>query len=378
MSEKTRNRKLDIAAYIKAHGTSDYPIGSSVIARELGVKQKQIWDAMKGIKEMFPEIKTAANRGYYWDGDDTVSTTEVISRELGIKQNWEDGAMTKTELEVEKIIDILKENGETPTTADELAEILGVNRQIVYNCINRHIRGKYPEFKNNPDGFGYIWAKPNDKKDAIPERYNDKKNDEGYHDPTAAAVLEKLERNGKDRAGEIWSTGNDDLYFLVLAVFRGLVIGINVCRMDEWYDPEYDKTINIRGKSYYINLRRIVSKPAKIMVANYGNIGPERLNFVKTAVTKLLGIKAEKVVEKPVEVIREKIVEKPVEVEKIIFKTKFDRKKLRRPIGNRQTIKQIEAAEDTLNIQQQMLAMAEQRADIWEQAFKLIALGGNA
>ena len=284
-----------------------------------------------------------------------------------------DEVIKKRDEDVEAIINVLK-NNEGLISAKTIAESAGLPIRRVYDLMSDYIMPDYPEVNSIPGPKGgYSWVETKTELDPVVRKKEITRNAEGYPDPTAAAVLEKLERNGKDRAGEIWSTNNEECYFLVLASFRGLVIGMNVCTMDAWYDPEYDQKVNIRGKSYYMNLRRIVSKPAKTLVANFGNVGPERLGFIRSAVAKLLGLQTEKLVE-----VRKPY---PVEVEKLVYRTrtKFDRKKLRRVVPKAVDVSKyqqlVNNARNDREFYKNQVIIANVRADAWEEAFRLMALG---
>lgn len=299
------------------------------------------------------------------------------------------------------IVACIKKHSPEKITAVKVGEEVGLSARRVWDVMYTVIKHKYPEIVSyRQDGYrwegeGFVdpeeivstemdvdqhYANSDNYIDASePEKEDLSHNAEGYKDPTAAAILKRFERSdNKVRAGEIWSTGNQDVYFLVLATFPGLVVGLNICKIDTWFDPEWDVRILIGKDQYYINIKRLTSRPAKTIIANYGRIDKNRLNLIRASIGGMLNLKTveEKIVEKPVEVIREVVKEVPVE--KVVFKTKFDRKKLRRPINNKQTLKKIEAAEESWNIQQHMLEMAAQRADIWEQAFRMMATGKNA
>lgn len=305
------------------------------------------------------------------------------------------------------IVACIKRHSPEKITADKVGEEVGLSARRVWDVMYTVIKHKYPEIVSyRQDGYrweGEGFVEPEETASTemdVDQRYansdnyfdNDKsepenlnKNHEGYSDPTAAAILKRFERaDNKVRAGEIWSTGNQDLYFLVLATFPGLVVGLNVCKIDTWFDPEWDVRILLGKDQYYINIKRLTSRPAKTIIANYGRIDNNRLNLIRASIGGMLNLKTveEKIVEKPVEVIREVVKEVPVEVEKVIFKTKFDRKKLRRvvpkvnDVGKYQQL--VKNARDDALYWKHRHEVSVTKAEAWERAFELMATGKNA
>ena len=310
------------------------------------------------------------------------------------------------------IVACIKKHSPEKITAVKVGEEVGLSARRVWDVMYTVIKHKYPEIVSyRQDGYrweGEGFVEPEetastemdvDKCYANSDNYIDagksekedlSHNAEGYNDPTAAAILKRFERaDNKVRAGEIWSTGNQDLYFLVLATFPGLVVGLNICRIDTWFDPEWDVRILIGKDQYYINIKRLTSRPAKTIVANYGRIDKNRLNLIRASIGGMLNLKTveEKIVEKPVEVIREvvkevpveKVIEKPVEVEKVIFKTKFDRKKLKKAHAKSYSHEKYNLLLAKYNKDQQFwaaqLAVEQAKANAWEQAFRMMATG---
>jgi hypothetical protein len=301
------------------------------------------------------------------------------------------------------IVACIKRHSPEKITAVKVGEEVGLSARRVWDVMYTVIKHKYPEIVSyRQDGYrweGERFVEPEetastemdvDQRYANSDNYTDasepekedvNKNAEGYPDPTAAAILKRFERSdNKVRAGEIWSTGNQDLYFLVLATFPGLVVGLNICKIDTWFDPEWDVRILIGKDNYYINIKRLTSRPAKTIIANYGRIDKNRLNLIRASIGGMLNLKTveEKIVEKPVEVIREV----PVEVEKVVFKTKFDKKKLKKAHAKSYSNEKYNLLLTKYNKDQQFwasqLAVEQAKAKAWEQAFKLMATGGLA
>lgn len=295
--------------------------------------------------------------------------------------------------EILEIVALIK-NSKVPLRANEIADELGITKKRVWDLMNKYIQQTYPEITNkrsNEKGYylGYIWEDPLDEqveetakeeieKETTEEeiKEEDRKNSEGYPDPTASMAMVKFQ-TGKIRQGSIWET-NGDTYFLVLSVVPGLANGLVVAKLDEWYDPEYDLTMLIGNDRYYINMRRMSNRPTKTLSRQYGMLDQKRLIKVKVSIGNMLNlnVETEKIVEKPVEVVKE------VPVEKVIFKTKFDRKKLRKagikaykPVDVEKYTELVRNAKEDALYWKHRHEVVLTRAEVWERAFKMMATG---
>ena len=292
--------------------------------------------------------------------------------------------------EILAIVALIK-NSKVPLRANEIADELGITKKRVWDLMNKYIQTTYPEIVNkraNEKGcyLGYIWQDPNDVDETVEEtaeeeiKAEDRKNSEGYPDPTASAAMKSFQ-SGKIRQGSIWET-NGDTYFLVLSVMPGLANGLVIAKIDEWYDPEYDLTMYLNNERHYINMRRLTNRPTKTLSRMFGMLDQKRIIKVKVSIGDMLGlsVETEKIVEKPVEVVKEVVKEVPVE--KVIFKTKFDRKKLRKagikaykPVDVEKYTELVRNAKEDALYWKHRCEVADTKADAWKDAFKLMATG---
>ena len=283
-----------------------------------------------------------------------------------------------------------------PMKAVEIAEEVGITPRRVWDLMSSYVMTKYPEITNirNSEGHynGYIWKDPNAVDETVEEtaeeeikeetKAEDRKNSEGYPDPTASAAMKSFQ-SGKIRQGSIWET-NGDTYFLVLSVMPGLANGLAIAKIDEWYDPEYDLTVYLNNERHYINMRRLTNRPTKTLSRMFGMLDQKRIIKIKVSIGDMLGlnVETEKIVEKPVEVVKEVVKEVPVE--KVIFKTKFDRKKLRKagikaykPVDVEKYQQLVKNAEERYKYMCNKCAVEQAKADAWEKAFTLLTTKGE-
>ena len=281
----------------------------------------------------------------------------------------------KTKEKVDKIVEAISTLEKA--NSSEISELTGISSWSVSDLIRKYVKEMYPD-NLTVTARGYIWKKPECPPEikAVPSKSNFYKNAEGYSDPTAGAAIRNMEKEEAKKeekkyktpiSGEIWEfdraqylskTPVNNLVY-ILSVAGSFVTGYEVRTTDTYYDGCWCYTIDIKNQKYYIDLRRIISKSTKAMVGRRSVLQESAVKDIKTRVLDILGVKPE-VKEVPVEVekIVEKRVEVPVEVEKVVevpVVVDCDGLKLSKLTAD--------------------LAMAEQRAEIWEEAFKALVNG---
>lgn len=231
------------------------------------------------------------------------------------------------------ILDTLKKNPGKSVTTKSLQEMFNISYAMLWQDLkdlkeidNNVVRTKGAVSYNGPSVA--IVVKP--------ERYKEAMNSEGYNDPTANAAIksvsEKLVKKSVPKVNEVWEvTGNkgSDLY-LVLAV-----------DLNEEYATCIQYVGNMDANDISIKL---YSKPLKYFDHKAWNMPLSCITTIKDRLASYLDIKPE-----AVEV--EKIVEKVVEKE----------------IPGKAGAEYTKAEVDTL--------LAEQKAEIYEECFKVLAKG---
>lgn len=295
-------------------------------------------------------------------------------------------AIEKRNEDINKIVETLRVMGHA--TASEISELTGINRNTIKCLFTSHIKPKYPDNAFSIPRKGYEWVevknppeiKAAESKAEPTDKYGPNKNSEGYSDPTASKAIRNVEKSERinsfkevhlEQPGEIWeyengyynATSRVDTMLLVLTSAGNSVCGLDVRLVDERYNKEYCAPINLKGKMYYVDCRRIFSKPVKSLDCRKAWLAEEAFKEIKTQIATCLGLEPV-VVEKTVEVPVEKVVEKTVEVpvEKIVEKT------VEVPV-------MVDRDDPAVPRLKEQLAMAEQRAEIWEKAYYLMATG---
>lgn len=295
-------------------------------------------------------------------------------------------AQEKRNENINKIVEALKVMGHA--TSNELSDLTGIDRDVVKHLFHTHIKTMYPDNIVSYPRKGYEWMetknppeiKAAELKTEPTDKYGPNKNSEGYSDPTASKAIKNVEKSERinsfkevhlEQPGEIWeyengyynATSRVDTMLLVLTSSGNSVCGLDVRLVDERYNKEYCAPINLKGKMYYVDCRRIFSKPAKSLDCRKAWLAEEAFKEIKTQIATCLGLEPV-VIEKTVEVPVEKVVEKTVEVpvEKIV------EKKVEVPV-------MVDRDDSDVRALKRELAMAEQRAEIWEKAFYLVTAG---
>lgn len=278
--------------------------------------------------------------------------------------------------DVAVITDTLKTLGHA--SSFDIAELTGIDRNRVKHLIQRFVSAQNPGCIKSVHSKGYIWEGPTEepKKEEKPERYPDTHNSEGYPDPVAFRAIRNTV--SEYAPGEVWvhkDFAGEEKLFLVLGSRNGSVTGLNVQEIDGWFDENYDISVSVKSKLYYVDPRRITSKPARSFTRSRDTLSMATLVAIHKKICEFLGIKQttvvkEKIVEKPVEV--EKIVEKPVEVIKEVpVPVKASRADVEADVS-RKFEARIAELEAKLYATEHDVELAAQRADIWEEAFRAV------
>lgn len=227
-------------------------------------------------------------------------------------------------------------------SSSEISEMFGVSTSTVKKDL-MELCAEYPQIKSNgKHGRGAKWCWVDEVEEG--HKYSVKKTEEGYNDPTAAAVITKLDNDiyGEFTPGDVWwvsaSNGTTEKY-LVIQSFAGCATCLQVISRDKCnYNPVIHACVHLQYNEV-VDCRRIVSKPSRYFLEKDENYRVTNFDTIKYMVANLNGLYAE-----PIEV--EKIVEKKVEVpvEKIVVKEV--------PV--------------TLPSDEIELALAKQKADIYE------------
>lgn len=206
----------------------------------------------------------------------------------------------------------------------EVAELLGISLATLKRDLAT-LSCEYPQIKfNGKHGAGAKWSWVDDVEDG--HKYSAKKTEEGYNDPTAAAVITKLDNDiyGEFTPGDVWwvsaSNGTTEKY-LVIQSFAGCTTCLQVISKDRCnYNPVIHACVSIQYNEV-VDCRRLLSKPSRYFLEKDENYHVTNFDIIKYIVARLNGLCTEPIetkVEVPVEVIKEvpveKIVEKRVEV----------------------------------------------------------------
>ena len=226
-------------------------------------------------------------------------------------------AGTLKETRYELIIDALKSG---TFKAKDMAEATQVNRNQITQDL-KTLQLMYPQIKHyGTTGSSSKWVWEETEKKTVKEeidRYSVNKNDEGYSDPTAAAVIKSMDNiYGSKVPGSVWSVsmanGKIEEY-LVLSDFRDRCSCLMLLGDDANYNPVYCVCVDLQRKKY-VDVRLISSKPARYFLQYEFEV--ENLNTVQEKIQKIFKMPVqEKKVEVPVEVIKTIEVKVPVPVE---------------------------------------------------------------
>lgn len=270
---------------------------------------------------------------------------------------------------------ILEAVKKAPRSRKELMETLSISRPTLDRYIQT-IRDEYPGifvFKKEHGNTGrYFWLM--DKAPVeTPVKYDYKKTEEGYSDPTAAKAMENFEKStGRFEylPGEIYEYNNSNgsvEIVLVLAKVNSRATCLPIVKkFEEIWEidiPEakglYWVDENGQLSSAYYLPSKITIKPTKYFGDKLSAVSNKTLNEIKTEIALYLDLptNVEKEVEVPVEV--EKIVEKVVEKEVPV-----------------ETVKVVNAPVTTyaIDVDETTLKLLEQKASIYQDILeKLIA-----
>lgn len=229
-------------------------------------------------------------------------------------------AGTLKETRYELIVDALKSG--TFKTKD-MAEATQVNRNQITNDL-KTLQLMYPQIKHyGTTGSSSKWVWEETEKRTVKEeidRYSVNKNDEGYSDPTAAAVIKSMDNiYGSKVPGSVWSVSSANgkvEEYLILSDFRDCCSCLMLLTDKAQWNPVYCVAVDFRTDSY-VDVRRICPKPSRYFLQYEFEI--KNLEAVQNRINKIFRFPVqEKTVEVPVPVEVEKKVEVPVEVIKTV------------------------------------------------------------
>lgn len=265
-------------------------------------------------------------------------------------------------------------------TSFDIADLTGINRNRVKDLMKAYVMVQNPGCVKAVHSKGYFWEGPVEepKKEPKPERYPDTHNHEGYPDPTMARAMRNVV-NSEYTPGEVWVykdyNGEERLY-LILGSIKGSVTGLKVNDVDGWYDEKEDVSISVKGKPYYVEPCRILSKPSRILDRSRDTVSDLDMAAIRKKIAEFLGVQTkERVVE--VEKVVEKEVKVPVEVEvvkEIPVPDESSRAEVTAEV-ERKFRNEIAVLEENLYNAEHDVEMALKEADIWKKAFYAVTCG---
>lgn len=233
------------------------------------------------------------------------------------------GATTVKETRYELILDALKSG---TFKAKDMAEATQVNRNQITQDL-KTLQLMYPQIKHyGTTGSSSKWVWEEAEKKTVKEmkeendRYSVNKNDEGYSDPTAAAVIKSMDNiYGSKVPGSVWSVSSANgkvEEYLILSDFRDCCSCLMLLTDKSQWNPVYCVAVDFTTDSY-VDVRRICPKPSRYFLQYEFEI--KNLEAVQNRINKIFRFPVqEKTVEVPVPVEIEKKVEVPVEVIKTV------------------------------------------------------------
>lgn len=229
-------------------------------------------------------------------------------------------AGTLKETRYELIIDALKSG---TFKAKDMAEATQVNRNQITQDL-KTLQLMYPQIKHygtTGSSSKWVWEETEKKtvKEEEMDRYSYKKTDEGYSDPTAAAVIKSMDNiYGSKVPGSVWSVSSANgkvEEYLILSDFRDCCSCLMLLTDKAQWNPVYCVAVDFKTDSY-VDVRRICPKPSRYFLQYEFEI--KNLEAVQNRINKIFRFPVqEKTVEVPVpvEVIKTVEVKVPVPVE---------------------------------------------------------------
>lgn len=211
------------------------------------------------------------------------------------------------------ILDLIKES-EKAITANELAELCGCTYSAIWNDLQ--VLLKEDSKLKSIRGLGYIYDNSEEQ-----IKKSDLKNQEGYSDPTAGLAMRMMKpKEDKIGPGEVWEfqansymPGQDKRLFLTVSVHPDidLSVGFEVVASDVRPAPNstYICYFERSGKTYYVDTRRVMSKPAKYLTEWVGNLKEDVLDEIRVSAARQFGAQLDIPKEKPAAVVEEKVQE---------------------------------------------------------------------
>ena len=240
-----------------------------------------------------------------------------------------------------EIKDILMKNRKLPLTSTKLVEMMSdrdpkPDRNLIKLLAGEIVKENPREFRSGR-AFGYIYdpmtiPDVNTQNRSVPTQRNPRRNAEGYYDPTAYQAILSVE--GFAEIGEVWAVAakhdsTTQECFLILASRPDASTGVRLFEREKnskWIpgtEPVIPVTVDLGSYGYFVgDAVKITTKPNKYLLRKYDELSYAELARIKASLSvyldipKVLEVPVEKIVEKPVEVIKEveKVIEKPVEV----------------------------------------------------------------
>ena len=237
-------------------------------------------------------------------------------------------AGTLKETRYELILDSLKSG---TFKMKDMAEATQVDRGQIRDDL-KTLQLMHPEIKH----YGttgrtskWVWEEEieqktvKEMKEEKTDRYSVNKNDEGYSDPTAAAVIKSMDNiYGSKVPGSVWSVSSANgkvEEYLILSDFRDRCSCLMLLNDKTQWNPVYCVAVDFKTDSY-VDVRCICPKPSRYFLQYEFEI--KNLEAVQNRINKIFRLPVlEKTVEVSVPVEVEKIVEKKVEVPVEVIKT---------------------------------------------------------
>lgn len=329
--EQTRNKIIELI--INKPG-----ITVNEMAENIGITFTGVFKQLKNIKaDNLVFSKRVCGKDYYFPvGADTVTIENALNSVPTNTRNTRNRKHEYSEATANKVIELIRNR--PYITTNELLLETNIDRSTICRVTNDYeAKGVLKSSRSsdptrNPKAKCY-WLAASEtpeptvapaKEENEVERYPEHKNDEGYNDLTAAPTIRKMDDIfGVFAPGAVWTLSTAygaDVEYLVLRSYKGWVTGMMLQDDIQQYSPVYCVPVSM-GDKRYVDCRRILTKPSKYFVEKKYDI--PNLERVRSKVCYLLGIEPEvieKIVEKPVEVVKEvpveviKEIEKPVEV----------------------------------------------------------------
>lgn len=168
------------------------------------------------------------------------------------------------------IIDAVKAAGEEGISAHDIA----VNNNWAGSTVGRHLnyisKWTYSPLRYEKKGKGYRWYFQIPKVTVDDPVKEQKKNTEGYSDPTAAKAIKMLERNDGIMPGTIYKTDKGSL-FLVMRTYPDTILGYNIDQAIRAVTTDSEVAWQASGATYYlVHTNRLTYIASKRLIKSQG------------------------------------------------------------------------------------------------------------